>query len=391
MPDEAPSIARPPRRRDVLAAAAGMAALLAGCGPGLPVGRQSGAMQLRLLGQTVIPHRLEFRGTTVGGLSAIDHDPATGLFDLLSDDRSDLQSARLYRARLGLTAQGLAPPEFVEVITLRQPDGSAFPGRSAAPAGLAVPDPESLRRLPSGNFLWTSEGDFARGFAPAVYEADRQGRQLRAFELPPCFAEGPGHGARDNLAFEGLALNASGTQAWVAMENALQQDGAVPSLASGGGPCRFTLFDVATGTALRQIAYPADAIPAAPLIPGTYADNGVSEILLLDDDSLLVLERAYMAGRGNSVRLYRIDTRSASDTLALDALTTANHQPAVKQRVADFSDFAGAGLAHIDNLEGMCWGPRLPDGQRTLWVVSDDNFNPGQVTQIAVFAFSDER
>ncbi len=38
----------------------------------------------------------------------------------------------------------------------------------------------------------------------------------------------------------------------------------------------------------------------------------------------------------------------------------------------------------------MAWGPRLPNGRRSLVVVSDDNFNPSQVTQFAAFEFLDD-
>ena len=38
---------------------------------------------------------------------------------------------------------------------------------------------------------------------------------------------------------------------------------------------------------MRQIAYVPDAIPLRPLVPGSYADNGVSEVLMLDAHRLL--------------------------------------------------------------------------------------------------------
>ena len=37
-----------------------------------------------------------------------------------------------------------------------------------------------------------------------------------------------------------------------------------------------------------------------------------------------------------------------------------------------------------DNWEGLAWGPRQPDGRRTLVAVSDDNFNPLQRNWIVV-------
>ncbi|MEO7887249.1 MAG: esterase-like activity of phytase family protein, partial [Polaromonas sp.] len=149
------------QRRSLLLGTASL--LLAGCAPPVPAPPAVAAGPLTLLGEATIPYRFNFRDTTVGGLSAIDYDPVTGLFDLLSDDRSAAAPARLYRARLGLSAEGLHPPELLDVITLKQANGQAWPGRKNAVSGVPVPDPEALRRLPNGNFLWTSEGDLMRG------------------------------------------------------------------------------------------------------------------------------------------------------------------------------------------------------------------------------------
>jgi hypothetical protein len=107
---------------------------------------------------------------------------------------------------------------------------------------------------------------------------------------------------------------------------------------------------------------------------------------MLDADRMLVLERAYATGAGNSLRLYEIDTRDATDVLDIDALAAGSHRPAAKTLVADFAQL---GLSRLDNTEGMCWGPALPDGKRLLVVVSDDNFNPLQTTQFAAFEYTD--
>lgn len=365
-------------RRDFLGA--GLAAL------GADALAQPPPPRLRLIGEQRLPHRLAFGGTTVGGLSGIDYDEASGLYDLLSDDRSDLQPARLYRARMPLTAQALAPCELMESITLRQADGKPWSGRRDALPSIAVPDPEAVRRLPDGRLLWTSEGDVARGFGPALHECTAQGVLLRTFASPAHFLPAGGTGPRDNLGYEGLALEPGAGAAWAAMENALLQDGPVPRTDAAGGPCRFTRFDVASGRATRQIAYVPDAIPLLPAPAGAFADNGVSEILMLDAYRMLVLERAYATGTGNSLRLYEIDTGEASDTLSLDTLVTGNHRPAAKTLVADFAQL---GLSRLDNTEGMTWGPELPGGRRTLVFVSDDNFNPAQVTQLAAFEWTD--
>ncbi len=378
------------RRRLLLAGGAGLAGLggllaLPGCkGAATP---KPDAGRLRLLAEARWPHRLHIEGTTAGGLSGIDYDPVRGEYLLISDDRSDLAPVRYYTARW--PSPQVAPPEPVGVVQLQRPGGGPWPNRRNAVDGLPVPDPEALRLRPATNtLLWTSEGDVARGFGPALYESARDGRFLREFRMPAMFQPDPAgrRGPRDNLTFEGVSLTPDGRFAWLGMENALIQDGPEPTIGAPGGPRRFTRIDLETGQADRQIAYVPDAIPLRPLIPGSYADNGVSEILMLDADRMLVLERAYATGRGNSLRLYEIDTRAASDVLAVDALAPGNHRPAAKTLVADF---AALGLSRLDNTEGMCWGPPLPGGGRMLVVVSDDNFNPLQITQFAAFEYAD--
>jgi hypothetical protein len=382
-----------PRRigRRALLLGGGAAALLgaAGCAGTAPRGATARTPQLRLIGQATLAHRLMFRNTPVGGLSGLDYDPARDVWYALSDDRSEFAPARFYTLRIVLTPQRLATPELLDVVTLRQPGGRPYPGRGEDGE---VADPEALRFRPqTGTLLWTSEGDARLGLAPFVREVDAAGHALREFSLPPMFAmdRAQRSGPRNNLAFEGLALTPDGSGAWVAMENALVQDGPMPGVGLAGGPCRFTLFDVAGGRALRQIAYLPDAIPQAPVPASAHADNGVSEILMLDAHRLLVLERAYMAGVGNSLRLYLIDTRQGTDTLGQPVLRAGEFRAAPKTLLADFAAFRDAGLERLDNTEGMAWGPLLPNGHRSLVFVSDDNFNPAQVTQFLAFEFTE--
>lgn len=351
--------------------------------------------RLRLIGEARLAHRLQFQSTTVGGLSGIDYDEASGLYYLLSDDGSNINPARFYTARLSLETDRLGEPVLTGVTSLRQADGNTYP---AALRGIQVPDPEAIRWRPaSQTLLWTSEGHALTGAAPALRESRADGTLVREFALPAMFDFQLTQGPRINLALEGLALSPDGSGAWIAMEGALRQDGPLPTVQAPGGPCRFTQLDLASGQVVRQIAYIPDAIPRAPFPPATHADNGVTEILMLDADRMLVLERAYMAGHdalsGNSLRLYLIDLREGTDTLSLTTLQPGAYQPVAKRLLADFSAFTGAGpghrLARLDNTEGMCWGPRLPNGNRSIHFISDDNFNSRQITQWLAFEFFD--
>ena len=376
----------PTRRAFLRACGAVPAAALVGCAtPQSKAPAATRPQRLRLLGETTLPHRMEFQGTTVGGLSGLDHDPATGTWVALCDDRSELQPARFYTLGVSLDERRFAV-EVRAVSTLRNAAGQPFPRRQL---GGEVVDPEAIRLLPrSAGMLWTSEGDYRANQSPTLRQARLDGTHVRDFDVPAQlqFASRPGSGARDNNTFEGLALTPDARTAWVAMEAALQQDGPVPGVGRPGGPCRFTAFDVASGRAVRQLAYLPDAVPHAPLLPGGFTDNGVSEILMIDAHRMLVLERAFSMGVGMSLRLYEIDTRAASDTLSVPRLVEGGYRPASKQLVADFGTL---GLSRLDNTEGMCWGPGLPNGSRTLVCVSDDNFNPLQVTQFVAFEYSE--
>jgi hypothetical protein len=70
--------------------------------------------------------------------------------------------------------------------------------------------------------------------------------------------------------------------------------------------------------------------------------------------------------------------------LSQDRLRAGDYRAPAKRLVADFAQL---GLSRLDNTEGMCWGPRLANGHRSLVVVSDDNFSARQVTQFAAFDY----
>lgn len=346
---------------------------------------------LQTLGEIRWPHDTQYAGTTVGGLSSIDYDARSGLYYLVSDDRSSFDSARLYTAHIRYDASGLHEVVLQDRIWLLNARQQRFAGIRAPEPGTAVPDPEALRLLPNlsngqgQTMLWSSEGDFGRGFGPQLVEAATDGRWLREWTLPPQLAlpapaDRATQGPRSNFTLEGMSLSADGKTLWLSMEGALRQDGPMPGPGRAGAPVRITAYDMATRQPLRQLAYVPDALPEHLRLLSRHAVNGVSDILADGPDHMLVLERSYAPARGFGARIYRIrtDRAAGTDTLPLQQLTPDNHRPVDKALLLDLSQ---AGLRSVDNLEGMSWGPPLPDGRRVLLLVSDNNFNPAEVTQ----------
>jgi hypothetical protein len=92
------------------------------------------------------------------------------------------------------------------------------------------------------------------------------------------------------------------------------------------------------------------------------------------------MERSFVAGVGNKVRIYEADLTGATNVLNK---SLAGAKPVRKKLVADLGDYP---LSKVDNIEGMTWGPKLPTGERTLIVASDNNFSTSQVTQVVAFA-----
>jgi hypothetical protein len=209
----------------------------------------------------------------------------------------------------------------------------------------------------------------------------RDGAFLRPFVIPDKFHATAGNqGIRRNLAFEGLAFAPDYATLYVVTENALLQDGPAAS-PTESSPSRLLALDYASGQPRAEYAIDVSPIPAAPARAGDFADNGVAEILAVDQERLLFLERSYVSGTGNTIRLFLVDLRGATDVSAFVSLAGRVYRPAHKRLLLDFSTLG----IRLDNTEGMTWGPRLPDGGRSLIFVSDDNFNSQQITQFLAF------
>jgi len=341
------------------------------------------ASTLRFLGSAVVPRRANGLTRFFGGISGADRDPATDIWYLLSDDRSERAPARFYTAHISLDAGGIHSIRITGVVPLKQAGGRNYPSPKD---GGEVPNPEALRLEPtSGDLLWSSEGDRTRGLQPFVRRATKDGAFVSELGLPENLKLNQ-HleiGARDNLSVEGLAFAPNGSL-WVSMEAPLYQDGPLPSVTNGAF-VRFTHLDQ-RGTALAQYAYPLDPIPIAATGGKRRANNGVSEILALDDRTLLVVERSgYEIDElvfKFAVRIYEATVAEATDVLRTGSLARARFVPMSKRLMLDLNT---AAIGEIDNIEAAAWGPQLADGNRSLLLISDDNFNPAQINQFLAF------
>ncbi|MFI9394659.1 esterase-like activity of phytase family protein [Streptomyces bauhiniae] len=227
-------------------------------------------------------------------------------------------------------------------------------------------DSEGLAIDRDGSRLVTSETE------PSVRRYSRAGKLLERLPVPPDLRVAPAGRATANQTFEGLTLLPGGHTLLAAMEYALAGD--TP------GTVRFQTWTRDHGRFRlgAQYAYRT----GGPSL-------GVPEVQATPDGRLLVLERGFEAGVGNTVRLSLADPRHATDTSRVEHLTgQPGVRPMSKTPLADLADCPTLGATArqpqpnplLDNIEGMA----VTGGARTLKVllVSDDNQNPAQTTRL---------
>ncbi|WP_165865764.1 esterase-like activity of phytase family protein [Vallicoccus soli] len=361
-----------------LAAVFTPAALPASATATAPAGRPD-PTGLELIGQEIFASGTEYRGTRVGGLSGLVRDPRTGRYLAVSDDRSSIDPARWYTLSIDLADGRLDEGDvrFRGVTTLRQPGGRPYPENGLDTEGIAL--------LRDGRVVVTSEGDATALVDPFVGVFRRDGRRVASFPVPRSFrpTADASSGIRNNLALESAGTSPDGRWLFTATENALAQDGPAAS-EQAGSPSRLLRYDARTGRLDRTVVYETEPV-AAPASPaGAFSTNGLVDVLPLGRDEVLAVERSFSTGAGNTIKVFRASLRGATDVTRVPSL--AGHDGPVRAvRKELLLDLSTLGIL-LDNVEGIAWGPVLPDGRRSLVLVSDDNFSGTQFTQFLAFA-----
>jgi 3-phytase len=350
-------------------------------GPAAAVNPQTRTPGLEFLGQAIIPTGTTFAGTQVGGLSSITYDADRGVYYVLSDDRSQINPARFYTFRIDLDgAFDESDLHIAGVTTLQAPEGGPYPIFSL--------DPEGLVLTKDGQLVLTSEGDTARLIAPFVRLYDLQGQPVGSLPVPTRYlpTTDQSSGIRNNLAFEAAAVAPNGRFFFTGTENALFQDGPAATV-TNGSPSRLLRYNLQTGRLDREYVYVTDAIAKPPSPATNFAVNGLVELLPLNNEFLLAMERSFsvgVPGTGNEIKLYRVALPGADDVDGLESLAASlgSIRPAQKTLLLDLGTLG----IPLDNVEGMTFGPDLPDGRPSLIMVSDNNFAASQFTQFLLFA-----
>ena len=336
-----------------------------------------------LLGTVNIPTGTQFDGTEIGGLSSITYDPNRGVYYAISDDQGTIDPVRYYTLAIDLSDGQLDPGDVTFLDVTKILDASGMP---YAPGSI---DPEGLVLTHEGSLYYSSEGFAARTppVNPFVKRMNLNGHQTRSLTIPAKFIpDGTGtQGVRNNLAFESLNVTPDERYLITASEGALVQDGPAADIGQESF-ARILQYRLSSGQPGAEYVYVVNPVAEAPVPPDQFRVNGLVELLPLDNlGTMLALERSFSVGApglGNTIWLYEISTQDATDVSGYEALPAA-FNPVTKRLILNVKTDLGI---EPDNLEGMAFGPALPDGRLPLVLVSDNNFAPSQSTQFIVLA-----
>ncbi|MEU0002890.1 esterase-like activity of phytase family protein [Streptomyces sp. NPDC006314] len=208
---------------------------------------------------------------------------------------------------------------------------------------------------------------------PSVRRYARDGEILERLPVPSSLLVTPAGRATANQTFEGLTLLPGGHRLLASMEYAISGD--------SPGIVRFQTWQRTRGGRFRlaaQYAYRTDA------------GLGVPEVQATPDGRLLVLERGFTSGVGNTVRLYLADLRHATDTGGIENLTGRPDVHLVRKTLlTDIATCPSLGATAkqpqpnplLDNIEGMTVTGHDRTGRLKVLLVSDDNQNATQTTR----------
>lgn len=343
---------------------------------------------LRFIGDIAFDPETKFEGVPFGGISGIVFDKRNSKLVAISDDRSKKGPARFYHLDLDLSESHFD----VKVSNM-----FVLKSASAKPFKPGQVDFEGITLTPLNELVISSEGDNrpTPRIPPSIMIFNRDGSYKGWVPVPDRYI--PEHkgeqtqGPRNNMAFESLGITQGGKYLFTATEDTMVQDGATASL-DKEGVIRLMRFKRRKSNFKfnGEFAYALSKIPPVPGKVRTRGINGLVELIPLTKNHIISMERAWTPeNRKQTIRIFKVTIHSgASDVSKRPTLVEGDFNYVQKTLIADLDDYIPLlkeGKRKLDNIEGIALGPILPNGNQSLIVISDDNFNKRQRTMLMAF------
>jgi hypothetical protein len=331
----------------------------------------------------------------LGGFSAIDYSGQKDRYFVLSDrgagDGAASFQCRFHEIEFSIGNQpSEARFELVNTRLLRNRDGRSLVG-SLEPmkkwdGGGHAPslDPEGIRRSAENHFVVSDE------YGPSVDWFDEDGLLKKSMPIPDHFrlseklSPPMTRGTYTNRGIEGISLSPDNRWLVAAMQGPLVQDGRIENNKCLGLATRWLVYDLQNG-GTKEWLYLLDD-----------ESTGLSEVLAIDDQRFLTLERDSKAGSKAKIKhIYLVDASQATDVSSVSSFRNGipeGHRAMSKRLLIDLMlpEYGLSGDATPEKPEGLAWGPSTKNGQRLLVVCFDNDFEPEQDSLLQAFLI-DER
>ncbi|WP_165730079.1 esterase-like activity of phytase family protein [Polaribacter sp. 20A6] len=325
--------------------------------------KQEKATELNFLDEFVLADSIAFQNSIIGGLSGVDY--ANGAYYFVVDDG---RNPRFVKAEIKIKKNNIEAVDLKQVILLNDTTTSYYKENALDLESIFV-------EAETEAVYFVGEGSINKGKSPTVFKTDFNGNFMEAYQLPENLSNTKN--IKHNAVFEGSSKSINGNGFWVAMEGPLKSDGEDPTFTKASSPIRITYFDKTSKKATKQYAYQLEHITKPS--KGNINLNGLTSILEYKENHFFIIERTYQSGYGsygNIVRIFdAVIDKETTNILEIEALKEAEFIPLKKRLLLNFEevkDQLTEGI--IDNIEGITLGPILENGNQSLLLVADDNF-----------------
>lgn len=261
-------------------------------------------------GIEIIPHNSTFRDEPIEELSGIEYTGVDNSYYVIPQSRS---KAHLFLCSITMEPNGIKV-EFDSIIYLKHGPLEA----------------ESVRVNPANNLLYIAEEGNGTSY---IHQVDKD------LGLKTVYTSTKEQ--RYNRGYEGLCFNPKGTIMYLGLER--PKDGNMTSIVA---------YNLANKIEVSY-SYALDILPL-----DDRKDNGITELLTLNDSTLIVVERAFLGSKnGTSIRVYKARIpKKGNEIKKVKLLTTFSASP------------------EIDNIEGVTFSASGAE----LIFISDNNGNKHQ-------------
>lgn len=312
---------------------------------------------------------LDFSDAPVG-ISAITYDRRRDRFYAIGDKLYTLKRNVDFNNEDNI---GIQSVNLESAIALTDKNGNTYADATIIPKGIALTPQQTV--YISGSQLSSNH------LIPFIQEFDvKTGRMLQSLPIRDRYfsdatnAKEQTKGIQDNSTFASLTFNATGTvptsgepiNLFTATESPLVQDREL-SNSEQGAKSRFLHYLIGYGSPmlLAEYAYPLNK-------------DSLEETLSLESNHFLSLEKSQQQ-LTSSGKIYQFTTGGATDTSRIESLKgkIKGMRSIKKKLLLDLNELD----IPTGNLQGMTFGPRLPDGTKSLIVLS----NSDRATQFLLF------